>query len=423
MSIEELIRETLDDRATHVTADDNLAVQIVRRARGRRGRRAALGIFAVVIVVIVVVLTFTQTLPHTTRVAPDPRATAVPSLSPRTPAASIPGLVTTYPTVQGPAPRTAAAAGTAIAVSPRVERRGTTTWLVTQTSSVALPASVNGARSIQSAGSSWIVFTVSSDYTGGDTDPGARILVVSSSGAVRSLVTDDVRSIALSPDGTQIASVETVETRTVWSVTLIVRRIADGAVIRKVPLPYGSRGEWPYEALSWTTDGIVASNQSGSITVAGATVLVRDKTVTDEAPITGMYRVPLSIDGYVTSASGGSTCLSFSASSTTTPATSESILCGRVGSITVLSSGLGLVLFTDTDGSQAVVADPVSRKVTVLTVPPEVYTAALVGAVAEGATTVLVPDYTTKTWWRWDVVANTVETAPLPSGAKAAISW
>jgi len=79
--------------------------------------------------------------------------------------------------------------------------------------------------------------------------------------------------------------------------------------LRKVPLPYGSRGEWPYEALSWTTDGIVASNQSGSITVAGATVLVRDKTVTDEAPITGIYRVPLSTDGYVTSASGGSNLL------------------------------------------------------------------------------------------------------------------
>jgi hypothetical protein len=89
----------------------------------------------------------------------------------------------------------------------------------------------------------------------------------------------------------------------------------------------------------------------------------------------------------------------------------------------VLSSGLVLVLFTDTDGSQAAVADPVSRTVTVLTVPAEVYTAALVGAVAEGATTVLVPDYTTKTWWRWDVVNNTVETAPLPSGAIAAISW
>ena len=422
MSIEELLQETLHDRATHVADDDDLGPQVIRRARGRRGRRVTVGMSAVVLVVIVVVLTITATLQRTTRIAPDPRATAVPSVSPKTPAASIPGLVTTYQVAQGLPPSAGVASGAPISVTPRLEVRGATTYLVTPTAAVALPATVNGARSIQPAGPNWVVFTVSSDYTGGDSDTAARILVVSPSGVVRALVTDDVRSIAVSPDGAQVASVETVETRTVWSVTLVVRRIADGAVLRKVPLPYGSRGEWPYEALSWTTDGIVASNQSGSITVAGATVLVRDKTVTDEAPITGIYRVPLSTDGYVTSASGGSTCLSFSASSTT-PATSEGILCGRVGSITVLSSGLALVLFTDTDGSQAVVADPVSRMVTVLTLPPEVYNAALIGAVADGARTVLVPDYTTKTWWRWDVVSNTVETAPLPSGAKAAISW
>jgi hypothetical protein len=419
MSIEELLQETLDEQATRVTGDDDLAPQVIRRARGRRGW----GISAVVIVVIVVVLTITSTLQRTTTVAPDPRATAVPSVAPKTPAASIPGLVTTYPTVQGPTPRTAAAAGAAIAVSPRVERRGTTTWLVTPTSSVALPASVNGARSIQSAGSDWIVFTVSTDFTGGDTDPGARILVVSSNGAVRSLVTDDVRSVAVSPDGTQVASVETVETRSTWTVTLVVRRISDGGVVRKVALPYGSRGEWPYEALSWTTDGIVASIHSGAMTVAGGTVLVRQNVVTDEAPVTGIYRVPLSTDGYVTSASGGSTCLGFSASSTTTPATSESILCGRVGSITVLASGLVLVLFTDTDGSQAVVADPVLRTVTLLTLPPEIQNAALVGAVAEGATTVLIPVPLSGAWWRWDVVSNTAETAPLPSGSNAAINW
>lgn len=35
----------------------------------------------------------------------------------------------------------------------------------------------------------------------------------------------------------------------------------------------------------------------------------------------------------------------------------------------------------------------------------------------------LVPDYAAKAWWRWDVVANTLEAAPLPSGATAAISW
>jgi len=82
-----------------------------------------------------------------------------------------------------------------------------------------------------------------------------------------------------------------------------------------------------------------------------------------------------------------------------------------------------LVTLTDADGSQALVADTVAGTVTLLTVPPVVQKAALIGAVAETATKVLVPDYRSGVWWRWDVVSNTVETAPLPSGTNAAISW
>jgi len=422
MSIEELLQETLDERATHVPADEDLAQHVIRRASGRRGRRVAVGMSAVAIVVIVVVLAITQTEPRNTRVVPDPRATAVPSVGPTTPMASISGLVTTYRTVQGPEPRTAAAAGAAISVTPRVERRGTTTWLVTPTTSVALPTSVNGVRSIQPAGSSWVVFTISNAFTGGDTDPSAQILVVSASGAVKSLVTGAVRSVAVSMAGTEVASVETVE-RPTWSVTLVVRRLADGGVVRKVALPYGQAGEWPYGALAYTPEGIVASNQSGAITVAGGTVLVRQSVVTDEAPVTGIYWVPSSMDRYVTSASGGSTCLGFSVKSTTTSATSASIVCGHLGGITLLENGLVLVTLTDADGSQALVADTVVGTVTLLTVPPVVQKAALIGAVAETATKVLVPDYGSGVWWRWDVVSNTVETAPLPSGTNAAISW
>ncbi len=419
MSIEELLRETLDERATPVTGDDDLALHVIRRAHGRRGRRVAVGMSAVVIVVIVVVLTITQTMQRNSRVVPDPRGTAVPSVGPMTPVASFPGLLTGYRSVQGAEPRTSAAAGAAISVTPRVERRGTPTWFVTPTTSIALPPSVNGARSIQPAGSSWVVFTMSTDFTGGDTDPGAQILIVSSSGVVRALVTDDVRSVAVSPDGTQVASVETVETRSTWSVTLVVRRIADGGIVRKAALPYGQRGEWPYESLVWTADGILASNQFGSSSVAGATVLVNQNVVTDEAPITGVYPVPSSTELLVTRTKSGSTCLS----SWVPAAAPIEILCGDLGVVTPLGNGRVLVVPFASDGSRAFVADTVSRTLTLLKLPVGVQEAFLVGAVAETATTVLVPVLQSGAWWRWDVLSNTAETAALPSGTTAAISW
>ena len=422
MSIEELLRETLDERVARVTGDEDLAENVIRRSRGRRGRRAVAGLSALVVVVIVVVLTLAQTAPRNTAVVPDPRATAVPSVSPITPLGSISGVDTTYRILQGPQPSTKASGGAPISVTPRVERRGTTTWLVTPTTSVALPTSVNGARSIQQAGSSWVVFTVSNAYTGGDTDPYAQILVVSASGAVKSLVTGAVRSVAVNLDGTQVASVETVE-RPTWSVTLVVRRLADGGVVRTVALPYGQPGEWPYDALAYTPEGVVASNQSGAITVAGGTVLVRQDVVTDEAPVTGIYWVPSSMDRYVTSVSGGSTCLGFSVKSTTTSATSATIVCGHLGGITLLENGLALVQLSDSAGTQAVLADTVAGTLTLLTVPPVLQKAYLNGLVAERATTVLVPDHGAGVWWRWDVVSNTVETAPLPNGTTAAISW
>jgi hypothetical protein len=264
-----------------------------------------------------------------------------------------------------------------------------------------------------------VVFTVSSDFTGGDTDPGAQILVVSPSGDVRALATDAVRSIAVSPDGTQVASVETVETKSTWSVTLVVRRIGDGGVVRKVPLPYGSRGEWPYETLVWTSDGILASNQSGAVTADGATVLVRESVITDETPITGIYPVPSSTDLFVTFTNAGATCLS-----KWLPASAPvAILCGSFGVVTPLGNGRVLLQLAASDGQHALLADTRAGTVTVLLESPALQQLFLVDPVVDSATTVLVPDFATKTWWRWDVVANTLESAPLPAGAKVVLSW
>jgi len=422
MSIEELLQETMDERATRVRGDDDLAQKVIHRARGRRGRRALVGLSALVIVVIVVILTITQTLPRTSKVFPDPRGTAVPSVSPATPLASISGVSTTYRILQGPQPVTGVSAGAPVSITPRVERRGTATWLVTPTTSAALPTSVNGARSIQQAGPSWVVFTISAAYTGGDTDPGAQILVVSSSGAVKSLVTGAVRSVAVSVDGTQVASVETVE-RPAWSVTLVVRRLADGGAVRKVALPYGQPGEWPYDALAWTPEGIVASNQSGAVSAAGATVLVHGDAVSDAAPVTGIYGAPKSMDLYATSASAGTACLGYSIKATTTPATSATILCGHLGVITPLENGRVLVELSESDGTQAILADTVAGTLTLLTFPVELQKAFVLGAVAESAASLLVPDYGTGVWWRWNIVSNSVEVAPLPSGVNAVFSW
>ena len=416
MSIEELLRQTLDERAARVTGDDDLAQNVIR-ARGRR--RAVVGLSALVILVIVVALALSQSVTAHRSVVPDPRATAVPSVAPPAPTASYSGFVTGYRVVQGPGPTSRSSDGAPISATPRVEVRGTTTYLVTPTSSVALPSTVNGARSIQPAGTSWVVFTVSSGFTGGDTDSAAQILVVSPSGDVRALTTGAVRSIAVSPDGTQVASVETVETKSTWSVTLVVRRIADGGVVRTVALPYGSRGEWPYGALVWTSDGILASNQSGSVTAAGATVLVRQSVMTDEAPITGIFPVPSSTDLFVTFTKAGSTCLS-----PWVPAAAPvAILCGKLGDVTPLGNGRVLLQFSESDGLHALVADTTTRTVTVLPESPGLQQLYLVGLVADSATTVLVPDFANKMWWRWEVVTNTVEAAPLPEGAKAAISW
>jgi len=91
MSIEELLQETLHDRATHVADDDDLGPQVIRRARGRRGRRVTVGMSAVVLVVIVVVLTITATLQRTTRIAPDPARLPFPASRRRRPLRRSPG--------------------------------------------------------------------------------------------------------------------------------------------------------------------------------------------------------------------------------------------------------------------------------------------------------------------------------------------
>jgi hypothetical protein len=422
MSIDELLRETLDERAARVGGDEDLATNVLRRSRNARTRGAVVGLSTLAVVVIVVVLTLTQMTSRNTAVVPDPRATASPSVGPGAPQSSISGVSTTYRILQGPVP-TLPTVGTPIAVTPRVERRGAATWLVTPTTSVALPPSVNQARSIQPAGSGWVVFTVSTGYTGGDTDLGAQILVVSSSGTVVSFATGALRSVAVSPDGAQVAYVETVETSSTWSVTLVVRRIADGGVVRKVALPYGQRGEWPYSALAWTPVGIFASNQSGAVTAPGGTVLVRGDSVTEEAPITGIYRDPASADLYVTSSSAGSTCLGYAIKATTTPATSATILCGHLGAVTPLENGRVLVLLADTDGKQAVLADTVAGTLTLLTMPPGLQLGYTVGFPAESGTSVLVLDVGNNVWWRWKVLTNAVETAPFPSGTNAVLSW
>lgn len=408
MSIEELLRETLGERANGVTGDDDLAQKVIRRARGRRGRRVTLGLSVLVIVVIVVVLTLAQTVSRNVTVVPDPRATAVP---------------TVYRVVDGPQP-IMSGTGAPIGLLPRVERRGSVTWFVTDGVSVALPASVAGSRGISAIASGWVIATISDGFTGGDTDSGAQILTVSRAGAVRSLATGAIRSVAVSPDGAQVADIETTE-RPLWAVQLVTRRLSDGALIRAVGLSYGSPGSWPFPSLVWTPDGIVASNPSVAPSVPSATVLVQGAKITDLAPITNAYGIPGSSDVMLVVTGKDGYCIHRVAVVSPT-ITDPAVLCGPMRRVLALTDDVAVVAADSPVGvapDQAVIVSRTAGTLTRLPLAAELQQTDLNLMVADSATTVLVFDSDRQRWLRWDVVRNTVETAPLPSGTNAAVSW
>ena len=424
MSIEELLRETLDERATRVRGDDDVAAKVIHRVRGRRGRRVFIGLSALVIVVIVVVLTITWTLPRNGRVSPDPRATAVPSVSPTNGTAT--GSATTdvtFRVVQGPLP-TGSGPGAAIGILPRVELRGSVTWFVAGGVSVALPATVAGSRGIAVTAAGWVISTISSSFTGGDTDAGAQILTVSNTGVVRTLTTGAIRSMAVSPDGTQVADVETTE-RPLWTVQLVTRRLSDGALVGTVGLSYGSPGSWPYPSLLWTPDGIVASNPFLTTPAPGATVLVHGATITDLAPVLGVFAVPGGADVVEVVQHADRACVR-QVASVASPLAAPLAWCGSIETVVPLGDGLILVAPKVTGGAapqDVWVVDTRASTVTELPVDPALQATNLRTVVALTGTSVLVDDLATGDWLRWDVVKNNVEVAPLPSGAKAAISW
>jgi hypothetical protein len=277
---------------------------------------------------------------------------------------------------------------------------------------------VNGAREILPSLSGWIVYTVSATFTGGDTDAGAQILAVSSTGEVRSLVTGAVRSVAVSPDGNQIASVETTEKP--WTVRLVVRQISDGAEVRRVTLPYGQPGEWPYSALLWTSAGILASNQSGAVSAPGASVLVRRDAVTDLAPVTGIYQKSGDTELFATVVDAGRECIGGIAIPSSDPLV---LSCGAFGAVTPLGKGRLLISMFASDGKDAFLVDLDQATVTRLVLPDEVGNSFLATVYPETDATVLVTNLTSNRWLRWNVVTNTVEQAPLPVGASSVITW
>lgn len=423
MSFDDEVRAALAARSDVIRDDPELAATVVARAQKSRRRAWLLrALIAVLSILVAVVLVTTNVFGRSRVTGPDPRGTgqpvrtATPAVS-TSPTASA-KVTTPYLTVDGPAP-TVNGTGAAVSLVPRVERRTSGTWFVTSGVSMVLPTSVNGARKIEVAGSGWILLTVSDTFTGGDSDPGAQILAISSTGSVRSLVTGDVRSLAVSPDGTQVASVETTDRP--WTVRLLVRSISNASVVRTVSIPFGQSGQWPYKVLLWTSIGILASNQSRGITQPRASIVVQQDTVTDLASVTGFFQLPGQTNNtFATFAQAGLTCVgSLPAPVSDTPVMS----CGPFGNVTPLGKGLLLVTLVDSDGKQAVLIDVAKSTLTRLTLPDPVAKTYLNEAFAETATTVLVPDFETKVWLRWDVVQNSVEQAPLPAGASSVITW
>lgn len=425
MTIEEMVTRTLADRARDIQAADDLASSVIRRGT-RRTRWLVVTLIVLVTVALVSASIVTYGTRRYSRTGPDPRATGVP-VSTATPSqASATGPSVATPTVRitssyrqliGPEP-TVAGTGAAISVMPRLERRGQRMWFVAPGVSVMLPATVGGTRSISAAGTGWIIFTISADFTGGDTDPGAQILFVTGGGGLRTLVTGAVRSVAVSPDGTQVASVETTDQP--WAVRLLVRQIANAGLVRTVVLPTLERGSWPYRSLAWNSAGIVATNQTTNLAAAGLSVLVQSQTVTDLQPVTGVFPLPGTDELYATSSQGsGRVCVG----GITLPATDPpTYACGPFGIVTPLSSGRLLVTLLDGAGTEAAAISAKDRTVTLLRLPALLAQGYLMEVVPETATTVLVKA-TSGTWWRWDVERNTAEPAPLPAGVDSVFSW
>lgn len=424
MSFDDQVRTTLAERAATVSGDPDLATTIIEQARTSRRRSWLVrGLVSVLSILVVIVLIATNVFGRDRVTGPDPRATGRPAQTTPVPTGlstnattTSSGITTPYRVVDGPAP-TSAGTGSPISLLPRVERRGSTTWFAAPGVSVALPSSVNGARMVLPAVAGWIIYTVSAAFTGGDTDAEAQILAVSSAGGVRSLVTGAVRSVAVSPDGNQVASVETTERP--WTVRLVVRQISDGAEVRRVTLPYGQPGEWPYSALLWTSAGILASNQSGAVSVPGASVLVKQDAVTDLPPVTGIFQKPGDTETFATVVDAGRECIGAIAIPSSDPLV---LTCGAFGAVTPLGKGRLLISLFASDGKDAFLLDVDQATVTRLTLPDEVANAFL-AVYPETDATVLVTNLTSNGWLRWNVVTNTVERAALPAGASSVITW
>ena len=138
MSIEELLRETLEEQANRVRGLDDLAKKVIRRAHSRRMGRAMFGLAALVVVMIVVILTINQVMARTSKVFPDPRGTAEPSVSQPSPVATPATGTSDFRIVEGPRP-TELLTGGAVNLLPRGERRGQQTWFVAPGVSLPLP--------------------------------------------------------------------------------------------------------------------------------------------------------------------------------------------------------------------------------------------------------------------------------------------
>ena len=421
MSIEELLRETLEAQANRVRGLDDLAKKVIRQAHSRRMGRAMFGLAALVIVMIVVILTINQVMARTSKVFPDPRGTAEPSVSQPSPVATPATGTSDFRIVEGPRP-TELLTGGAVNLLPRGERRGQQTWFVAPGVSLPLPTGAP-LTGLQATAFGWVFMTLGSTPDGASSDPVYQVIAVSREGATRSLATGAVRSMAVSPDGTQLADVQIMQSP--LSVHLVVRQISDGKLLRTVALPAQQPSTGAYPSLVWTSDGIVASDPYYGPSAPGAALLIQGQSVKDLAPITHVLAIPGSSDVMATTWEAGRTCVRREATLGSVP-TGPTLWCGEVNSVMPLGNGLTLITEKAVGGvtpTEAFVVNERTQTVAGLTLAADLRANVLQQVVADAGSTVLVPDLAFVRWIRWDVVTNTVELAAYPDGTTGVITW
>lgn len=262
--LEELLRATLGDRAELIEdpGPTDRANQVIAQARATSTRRVATTAGAVLLALALAGggIYAARNLGQDTTPKPDPRGpvTASPSL----PATTTPTPVRVKPSFAANVVpyRAATQLPTGEPLSFwRTEKRAGRMVLVTDAVR-ALPEGTGAGARILPIRDGWLLWTMGDAFTGGDTDPGARVIHVPRSGKAAIWAEGPMTELAISPDGQQVAWLAHTDDLAKPPV-LTLHRVSDGSLVRRIPLKAALVNGMAVRGSirAWTREGLLVS--------------------------------------------------------------------------------------------------------------------------------------------------------------------